>query len=282
MPPTQGLPLTRALSALRIQSTTTTAALATAAARPFSTTPARPTKTIQAHKVPPPLAPAYPPGPRPLYKQSNGGLYALSRIRFGNNVSGRNPTKTPRTWKPNVHRKKLWSESLGAWVKTRLTTRVLRTIRKEGGLDNYLTAHGKKRVEELGPAGWRLRWLVMQTEAMQERFSAEREKLGLETKEMGEEEKLLRSEKVQIALDYATPGGLSRSTRDILERRGMMLEQEYGLGEAGDDVVAGAGLGANDVEVDFVELEGEAEARAQEEAVEQMIKEEEKEAKKKE
>ena len=228
----QQTPLRAALTRLTISSSTPST-------RTFSTTAPTLTKTIQAHKIPSPLTPLYPPGPRTLYKQSNNGLYGFSRIRFGNNVSGRNDTRTPRTWKPNVHRKKLWSESLSAWVKTRLTTRVMRTIKKEGGLDEYLTGHGKRRIEELGPAGWRLRWLVMQTPRMREKFAAEREKLGVQVKEAedAEKEALKREELVWIAMDYATPGPLSKKTRDILERREKeMLEEEYAFGEGNVDV----------------------------------------------
>ncbi|KAL2112586.1 hypothetical protein VUR80DRAFT_7199 [Thermomyces stellatus] len=232
-------PLSMGLAALRIQPTT---------ARTFTTTSARCTKTIQPHKIPPPLAPAYPPGESLLYKQSNRGLYGGARITFGDRISGRNKIRTPRTWKPNVHRKKLWSESLGAWVKTRLTTRVYRTIKKEGGLDEYLVAPKKRRVEELGPAGWRLRWLVMQTERMQDRFRKEREALGLKPKEETEDDAILRKEKVQIAMDYATPGGLSRSTRDILAKRTQMLEEEFAIGE---------GNGNDNVEFKVVEVDGD-------------------------
>ncbi|PKS13105.1 hypothetical protein jhhlp_000447 [Lomentospora prolificans] len=206
--------------------------------RAFSTTTPTLTKTIKASKIPAPLAPLYPPGERTLYKQSNQGLYGFSRIRFGNNVSGRNDTRTPRTWKPNVQRKKLWSESLGAWVKTRLTTRVLRTIKKEGGLDQYLTGHGRRRIEELGPAGWRLRWLVMQTPAMRSKMDAEREKLGLEPAKDGEAEAERREDLVWVAMDYATPGPLGRKTRDILERRtAEVLEKEHAFGEGERDDV---------------------------------------------
>lgn len=220
-------PLTMGLSALRLQSTT---------ARTFTTSSTRCTKTIQPHKIPPPLTPAYPPGDALLYKQSNKGLYGGTRISFGHVLAGKNKIPIRRIWKPNIHRKKLWSKSLGAWVKTRLTTRVYRTIKKEGGLDEYLVSHKKRRVEELGPAGWRLRWLVMQTEAMQEKFGKEREALGLPPKEEGEDDSVLRKEKVQIAMDYATPGGLSRSTRDILQKRNEMLENEYAFGEGNDNI----------------------------------------------
>lgn len=254
MPPTQALgPLTARLSALRLPST---------AARSFTTTPALGIKTIKANKIPPPLAPAYPPGERTLYKQSNSGLYGKARIAFGSRAAGKQNVRSPRLWKPNVHQKKLWSESLGAWVQTRLTTRVMRTIKKEGGLDEYLVAHGRRRVDELGPAGWRLRWLVMQTESMQARFRAEREKLGVKAREEGEDDGVLRGEKIQIALDYATPGPLSRSTRDILEKRREMLSEEFALGEEAEEpeirVVDEEGRPLSEEDLAAMEAEDEA------------------------
>mmetsp|Transcript_6104 Transcript_6104/g.14295 ORF Transcript_6104/g.14295 Transcript_6104/m.14295 type:complete len:83 (-) Transcript_6104:214-462(-) len=46
--------------------------------------------------------------------------------------------KTRRMWKPNVQKKRLWSESLGDWVKFNVTTQAMRCVDKAGGLDNYL------------------------------------------------------------------------------------------------------------------------------------------------
>ncbi|KAK3952983.1 hypothetical protein QBC32DRAFT_258820 [Pseudoneurospora amorphoporcata] len=134
--------------------------------------------------------PSYPYGPRRVYHQSNTGLYGSALIRFGNNVSKRNEIKTRRKWRPNVQQKRLWSKSLGVFVRTRVTTRVLRTIDKVGGLDEYLLGHKAARVKELGPWGWMLRWRIMQTEAVRERFRKERKMLGLPAEREGGEKSL--------------------------------------------------------------------------------------------
>ncbi|KAK0705479.1 hypothetical protein B0H67DRAFT_449311, partial [Lasiosphaeris hirsuta] len=141
---------------------------------PNSTIPI-PSVTGPALEIPP-----YPLGPRPVYHQSNTGLYGTARIRFGNQVSERNEIKTRRAWRPNVHHKRLWSDALGVFVRTRLTTRVLRTIDKCGGLDEYLLGIKPARIAELGPWGWRLRWRIMQSPTLREKLNLERVKLGLE------------------------------------------------------------------------------------------------------
>ena len=48
----------------------------------------------------------------------------------------------------------------------KVATRVLRTIDKVGGLDQYLLGEKAGRVKELGVEGWRLRWRVMKRMAM--------------------------------------------------------------------------------------------------------------------
>lgn len=126
--------------------------------------------------------PEYPYGPRKIYKQSNAGLYGTARIRFGNNVSVKHNVKTPRKWRPNLQRRRLWSEALRCFVQTRVTTRVLRTIDKCGGLDEYLLGYKAQRIKDLGPWGWKLRWRIMQSDVVRERFAAERERLGLRQK----------------------------------------------------------------------------------------------------
>lgn len=69
------------------------------------------------------------------------------------------------------------------YLKLRVTTRVLRTIDKCGGLDEYLLGEKAGRIKELGMGGWKLRWRIMQTESVKERFRLQREMLGLPPKE---------------------------------------------------------------------------------------------------
>lgn len=123
-----------------------------------------------------PHIPAYPYGPRHRYRQSNIGLYGQARMQFGHKISERNKHKNPRKWRPNVHRRRLWSASLRCFVQTRITTRVLRTIDKVGGLDEYLLGEKTQRIKDLGPWGWKLRWRVMQSDDVKIRFMQQRRK----------------------------------------------------------------------------------------------------------
>lgn len=143
--------------------------------RSFSTTLAQQTtKELPSH-IPP-----YPHGPRQWYKQADTGLYAGTSIRFGNKISqGRNEGKTRRSWKPNVRRKKMWSDALQEYLYIKVTRKALRTIHMEGGLDKYLLSDKPGRIKELGMFGWELRHKVMQTPVMQEKYREARKKLGL-------------------------------------------------------------------------------------------------------
>ena len=153
--------------------------------RSFSTTPharkpaAQPQKPPRYTKGPPP----YPYGPAQHYKQSDSGLYGGATIQFGNKVSEKNALKSRRTWLPNMHSKRLWSDSLGRFVQVKVQARVLRTIDKCGGLDEYLLGEKPGRIKELGVEGWRLRWLVMRTGQVKRRVKGEREALGLAGRE---------------------------------------------------------------------------------------------------
>jgi large subunit ribosomal protein L28 len=163
-----------------------------------------------------------------VYHQSNTGLYGAARIRFGNNVSERNNIKTRRKWRPNVHHKRLWSASLGVFVRTRVTTRVLRTVDKAGGLDEYLLGRTPQRVRDLGPWGWKLRWRVMQTPAVRARFAAEREALGLPPKEDEE----LRLEAMQALPDGTAAGEslMAETDKMLAEETEFELETEAAEG----------------------------------------------------
>ncbi|KAM0475536.1 hypothetical protein ACHAPX_006857 [Trichoderma viride] len=242
MPPTL-LPSSsaRPLMALasRLSSTTTTATsscslltslstTSSSATRAFSTTSPHLTKTVKPHRLPSDLIPPYPYGQRLIYKQSNAGLYGSARIRFGNTVAPKHNNKARRFWRPNVHVKTFLIPSLGARIKTRLTLRVLKTIRREGGIENYLLKSKPARIKELGPGGWNLRWLLMQSRGVQQRFNDERVALGLEPRELED-----RDDIIQYALDYATPGPLSLRSKATLAEMRAALDQTFVLGDEG-------------------------------------------------
>jgi large subunit ribosomal protein L28 len=124
--------------------------------------------------------PAYPYGDHQLFKQANRGLYGEQMIRFGNNVSKDTETRTRRNWKPNVLSKALYSVALKKKIKLRITAKVLKTMDREGGLDEYLLKDNVARVKELGPMGWALRWTLMQRPEVIDRLRADAAALGLD------------------------------------------------------------------------------------------------------
>lgn len=104
--------------------------------------------------------PDYKYGESSFFARGNRGLYGGSFVRSGHHVSEyRN--KINRFWKPNAHKKSLWSETLSKFSTFQVTTKVLKTIDREGGLDNYLTKEKSARIKELGPFGWKLRYQVL-------------------------------------------------------------------------------------------------------------------------
>lgn len=170
--------------------------------------------------------PAYPYGERRVYKQSNSGLYGSARIQFGNIVTPKRNVKSPRKWRPNVHRRRLWSAALRCFVQTRVTTRVLRTIDKCGGLDEYLLGDKAQRIKDLGPWGWKLRWRIMQSGVVQDRFLQERKRLGLVPKTWAEMEAERRAEDEMV------------SAMDDVKKREAMREVDEWLSN-GDEFVLG-------------------------------------------
>ncbi|KAI9666940.1 MAG: 39S ribosomal protein L24, mitochondrial [Alyxoria varia] len=115
-------------------------------------------------------APPYPPTTlsptNRTYTQKHSGLYGASTIQFGNNVTGKFDCRTRRVFRPNILHKSLYSESLQKFVKCKVSARVLRTIDKVGGIDEYVCGRSSARVNELGHWGWGFRWLVMQRRGM--------------------------------------------------------------------------------------------------------------------
>ncbi|KAI9931326.1 hypothetical protein ASPWEDRAFT_34104 [Aspergillus wentii DTO 134E9] len=177
--------------------------------RSFSTTPA-----AQKTKQLPDYIPAYPHGPNYVFKQSNSGLYGGAMIQFGNKISqGRNEGKTRRFWKPNVRRKKLWSEALGEHLYIKVTRKALRTIWKAGGLDNYLLDDRPGRIKEIGIFGWELRWKIMQTPKIQEQFKQERKRLGLPEPPTFEE--WVKQKEAQIKTDIEAHTNIRDATKPI-------------------------------------------------------------------
>lgn len=124
--------------------------------------------------------PPYPYGDHKLFKQANKGLYGDQMIRFGNNVSKETETKTRRKWKPNVLSKSLYSVALKKRIKLRVTAKILKTMDREGGLDEYLLKDNEARIKELGPMGWALRWTLMQRPEVIDRLRADAAALGLD------------------------------------------------------------------------------------------------------
>jgi large subunit ribosomal protein L28 len=161
------------------------------------------------HVIPKDLyIPPYPHGDHALYKQANRGLYGDQRVQFGNNVSPRTETKTRREWKVNVLSKSLYSVALKKKIKLRITANVLKTMDREGGLDEYLLKDNEHRLKELGPLGWALRCTLIQKPEVVVRLRSEAAALGLDqatidkqwpTREMLAKEKTAQAELVRAA-----------------------------------------------------------------------------------
>jgi large subunit ribosomal protein L28 len=115
----------------------------------------------------PPLPP-YPYGlqswgnPYQPHPMAGKALLGGAKIQSGNKISsGRNKGKTRRKWYPYITAAKLRSEALGKDFTILITRSCVRTITKCGGLDQYLLGERPARLKELGPFGWKLRWLVL-------------------------------------------------------------------------------------------------------------------------
>jgi len=64
-------------------------------------------------------------------------------------------------------------------VQVKVATRVLRTIDKCGGLDEYVVGEKTSRIRELGMKGWELRWRVMNTDWWRMRCKKDLETMGM-------------------------------------------------------------------------------------------------------
>ena len=169
--------------------------------------------------IPPPQqkSQAYPYGPAQWYKQADTGLYGGQRIRFGNNVGPKSGTKTRRKWAVNVFRKRLFSKALNTMVQIRVSKRVLRTIDKVGGLDQYLLGEKEARVRELGLRGWELRWALMQTEGVRKGFRKEGLELGLRAVEKRVEKLEARRQLADLSSEEAVEEDVEDGLRQYTE-----------------------------------------------------------------
>ncbi|KAJ7460924.1 hypothetical protein B0H11DRAFT_2286019 [Mycena galericulata] len=93
--------------------------------------------------------------PQP-FKRSQFGLFQGKTKQYGNSVPF-SLHKTRRTWLPNVQRKRLFSDTLQSHVRVKLTTTALKTIKKKGGIDNYVMQTG---ADLLGWRGMQIRLLI--------------------------------------------------------------------------------------------------------------------------
>ena len=73
--------------------------------------------------------------------------------QFGHNVSHSN-IKTQRRFNPNLQQATLYSDVLKRRVPLRVTTRALRSVQKNGGLDAFLLETDDRK---LAPEGLRLK-----------------------------------------------------------------------------------------------------------------------------
>ena len=89
-------------------------------------------------------------------------------VLSGNNVSHAN-NKTRRRSLPNLQVTSLLSEALGQTVRLRLSTRAIRTIEHNGGIDAFLLA---TNASKLTPRGQELKRKITSAKAKREQAQA--------------------------------------------------------------------------------------------------------------
>ena len=63
------------------------------------------------------------------FKRSQLGLFHGKTKQYGNSVPN-SKHKTRRTWLPNVHNRRLFSDTLQQHIRVKLTARALKTVNK--------------------------------------------------------------------------------------------------------------------------------------------------------
>ena len=89
-------------------------------------------------------------------------------VQTGNNVSHAH-NKTRRRFLPNLQRTSLYSDALGQMVRLRLSTRAIRTIDHNGGLDAFLLSTSNNK---LGDEARRLKRRIQKASAKAGQASA--------------------------------------------------------------------------------------------------------------
>ncbi|KAG5368478.1 54S ribosomal protein L24 [Yarrowia sp. C11] len=107
-----------------------------------------------------PKYPPYPYGESFTFKRGDRALFGGRTLANGYR-SSEFKNKTLRKWKPNAQKTTLPSEALGKNIRITTVPRVLSTIRREGGLDAYLTKDTPLRIKEIGVFGWKLRHKIL-------------------------------------------------------------------------------------------------------------------------
>ena len=75
----------------------------------------------------------------------------------GNNVSHAN-NRTKRRFLPNIQNVRFFSESLNKYLSLKITVRTMRSVEKNGGIDNYLL---KKSNRNLAPLAQKIKKSIL-------------------------------------------------------------------------------------------------------------------------
>jgi large subunit ribosomal protein L28 len=67
-------------------------------------------------------------------------------VMSGNNVSHAK-NRTRRRFLPNLQETSIYSETLGKWVKLKVSTAGIRTVEHKGGLDAFLSSTAKTKLD---------------------------------------------------------------------------------------------------------------------------------------
>ena len=135
-------------------------------------------------------------------------------------------------------------------MQVKVQARVVRTIDKVGGLDEYLLGNKPARIKELGVEGWRLRWEVMRTPKIRDRIKAERVKLGLPEGGWIEEVGPLEDKEQSgtVVNKEALVKEVERVAGDVVDEldaadggNGRVVDVEGSTGAGGEDVMSPSG-----------------------------------------